>query len=84
MADIKSKNVIVIKGILFGVIVIGASLGILYHCPRRVVLCLLLILIWSSARSYYFIFYVLEKYVDPKLKYTGIFDLIKNIRIHQK
>ncbi len=61
-------------------IVIGAGVGIVCHCPEVKVAGLVLILIWSSARSYYFIFYVLEKYVDPRLKYAGIIDLIKNIR----
>jgi len=79
MPDLVSKRLIVVKGLLFMVIVAGASAGIVYHCPRLEVVGLLLILIWASARSYYFLFYVLEKYVDPKLKYTGILDLIKQL-----
>jgi hypothetical protein len=80
MGDIKSKRIIVVKGLLFVAIVIGAGVGIICYCPRVEVVGLLLILIWSSARSYYFVFYVLEKYVDPKLKYAGIIDLVRNIR----
>ena len=80
MADLKSKKMIVIKGLMFISIVIISTIVIAIYCPRKEVIALLLILIWASARSYYFIFYVLEKYVDPKLKYTGLIDLIKNIR----
>ena len=80
MSDLKSKRLIVIKGLLFFAIVVGTSLGIICYCPKPIVACLLLILIWASARSYYFIFYVLENYVDPTLKYTGIIDMIKKIR----
>lgn len=80
MADLKSKRLIVTKGILFMAIVAGASIGIVCYCPRFVVVGLVLILIWASARSYYFLFYVLENYVDPRLKYAGILDLIKQIR----
>ena len=27
---------------------------------------------WSAARLYYFMFYVIEKYVDPQFKFAGI------------
>ncbi|MBN2591694.1 MAG: hypothetical protein JXA96_17645 [Sedimentisphaerales bacterium] len=80
MADLKSKRLIVIKGLLFISIVFISAIGIVIYCPRIEVIALLLILIWAAARSYYFLFYVLEKYVDPKLKYTGLIDLIKNMR----
>ena len=80
MPKILSKRLIVIKGLLFFAIVVGGGVSIFCYCPKPIVAGLLLILIWASARSYYFIFYVLEKYVDPKLRYTGIIDLIKNLR----
>jgi hypothetical protein len=80
MLNIRSKNLIVIKGLLLITIVIGSIIGITCYCPRIEVVVLLLILVWASARSYYFLFYVLEKYVDPKLRYTGIIDLIQNIK----
>lgn len=57
-----------------------AAGGIICFCPRWEVVALVLILMWASARSYYFLFYVLEKYVDPRLKYSGIVDLIRNMR----
>jgi hypothetical protein len=37
---------------------------------------LLALLVWSSCRFYYFLFYVLEKYVDPGLRYAGLFALM--------
>jgi hypothetical protein len=80
MNDIKSKKLIVIKGLLFISIAAVSAIVIAIYCPRIEVIALLLILIWASARSYYFLFYVLEKYVDPKFKYSSIIDLIKNIR----
>ncbi len=80
MADIQSKKLIVIKGLLFFVLAGMSGAGIVWLSPRIEVVGLVLILIWASARSYYFLFYVLEKYVDPKLRYAGIVDLIKHIR----
>ncbi len=83
MTDIRSKRLIVVKGLLFFAIVIGASVGTLCRCAEPAVVGLLLVLIWASARSYYFLFYVLEKYVDPDLKYAGIIALIQQLRKRQ-
>lgn len=45
--------------------------------PNLITTFLLLTLAWASARFYYFAFYVLEKYVDPSLRYTGVVGLVK-------
>jgi len=34
------------------------------------------VLVWASARFYYYLFYVLEKYVDPSLQYSGLVALM--------
>jgi hypothetical protein len=41
---------------------------------------LLALLVWSSCRFYYFLFYVLERYVDPRLRYAGLLALVGAIR----
>jgi len=38
-----------------------------------------LVLIWASARFYYFLFYVLHSYVDSRYKYAGIVALLKSL-----
>jgi hypothetical protein len=40
---------------------------------------LLIILGWSAARAYYFAFYVIERYVDPSFRYSGIISLLTYI-----
>jgi hypothetical protein len=40
---------------------------------------LLALLAWAAARFYYFLFYVLEHYVDPTLRYAGISALVRAI-----
>jgi hypothetical protein len=35
---------------------------------------------WSASRFYYVLFYVLEKYVDPDLRYAGLLALAAAIR----
>ena len=79
MGDIRSKPLIVIKGLLFLVIILLASSALFALSPDWLTAALILLLIWASARFYYFLFYVLEKYVDPSLKYSGIRDLLRNL-----
>jgi hypothetical protein len=77
MSDLRSKKLIVAKGILFLVIAaISASL-LLVESPSWTTAVLLLLVIWASCRFYYFLFYVLEKYVDPTLRYSGIAGLVQ-------
>jgi hypothetical protein len=33
---------------------------------------LLFLVVWASARLYYFMFYVIERYIDPSYRFTGI------------
>ncbi|HEX6813203.1 MAG TPA: hypothetical protein VF384_16385 [Planctomycetota bacterium] len=76
MGDLKSKKLIVLKGLLFLCIIAGACVLILLEQPTLHVAALLLVLVWASARFYYFLFYVLEKYVDPDLRYAGLLALL--------
>jgi hypothetical protein len=41
---------------------------------------LLALLVWASCRFYYFLFYVLEHYVDRTMRYAGLFDLLMGMR----
>ena len=76
MGDLKSKWLIVTKGLLFLCLAIAATALILLENGSVRVAALLVILVWSCCRFYYFLFYVLEKYVDPSLRYAGILALI--------
>src|SRR5262245_43041364 len=77
--DLSSRGWIVAKGLLF--LLIAASTGALIWIDRPTlrVAALVALLAWSSARFYYFLFYVLEKYVDPRLRYAGILALLRTI-----
>ena len=45
---------------------------------------LLGLLVWASCRFYYFLFYVLEHYVDSSMRYAGIFDLLSGMRARRR
>ena len=38
---------------------------------------LLVVAIWAFARAYYFAFYVIEKYVDPGYKFSGLISFMR-------
>ncbi len=77
MKDLTDPRWIKFKGILFlfaGAVAAGL---LVFEAPTAKVAALLLITIWSFCRAYYFAFYVLEKYVDPRFRYSGLGSAIR-------
>lgn len=76
-ADISNKYVIYLKGFLFLLAGILAF-GIIFLENRNFKTAILLIIaIWAFCRFYYFLFYVIEKYVDEKFKFSGIISALR-------
>jgi hypothetical protein len=61
-----------VKGALFAVLALSSAGLLFVESPTPRTAVLVAILVWSACRFYYFLFYVLEKYVDPTLRYAGI------------
>jgi len=76
MGDLKSAGWIYFKGFLFCAILIISIALILIDNFNWKLLALLCLVVWSAARFYYFMFYVIEKYVDPTYKFSGILSFI--------
>ena len=38
---------------------------------------------WATARAYYFLFYVIEHYIDPAFRYEGWWSAIRYILFHR-
>ena len=72
MADLKSPTLIYLKGLLFLVAGCIAAGLLLAEAPTLKVALLLLVAVWSFCRAYYFAFYVIEHYVDPRYKFAGL------------
>ncbi|HUC84645.1 MAG TPA: hypothetical protein VL970_05580 [Candidatus Acidoferrales bacterium] len=72
MKDLTNPIWIKLKGMLFLLIGIAASAFIFLDDPRWQTAVLLVVVIWSFCRSYYFAFYVIEKYVDSEYKFSGL------------
>ncbi len=60
------------KGGLFLLLGLLAAMLILVQRPTMQAGVLLVITIWAFCRFYYFAFYVIEHYVDPTYRFTGL------------
>ena len=79
LGDLKSKKLIVGKGLLFALCLAMSAVALWLRDPSLVTVLLLAALAWSSARLYYFLFYVLQTYVDPTLKYDGLWAMLREL-----
>ncbi|MDR3460618.1 MAG: hypothetical protein P4N60_24580 [Verrucomicrobiae bacterium] len=77
MKDLTSPFWIKLKGILFLLIGIVAAVLVLLDNLKWQTAVLLVVAIWSFCRFYYFAFYVIEKYVDPGYKFSGLYSFVK-------
>jgi len=76
--DLQSKRLIIVKGVLFLLLACGAGVWVVVESGawwRRMLL--LVICVWAFCRAYYFAFYVIERYVDPNYRFSGLFSAIR-------
>jgi len=79
MRDLKSPRWMWVKAALFLLIGMTSSALILMEAPELHVIVLLVLAIWSFCRAYYFAFYVIEHYIDPSYRYSGLFSVIRQV-----
>ena len=77
MKDLSHPFWIKLKGILFLAIGVGCGALLLLDNLKWQTAILLALAIWSFCRFYYFAFYVIEKYVDPTYKFSGLISFAK-------
>ena len=75
-----SARAIKLKGFSFLFLAVASAVLLLQEHPSLRTAALLSLVVWSSCRFYYFAFYVLEHYVDPTFRYSGLFSLAKHLR----
>lgn len=68
-----------LKAVLFLVSGCLAVTGLLLAHPDLQTAFLLVIAIWSFCRLYYFMFYVLEKYIDGDYRFAGIYSFLRHV-----
>jgi hypothetical protein len=84
MKDLTNPIWIKLKGILFLFIGIVAAILIFLDEPTLKTAVLLVVAIWSFCRFYYFAFYVIEKYVDPGYKFSGLISFARYLYTKQR
>ena len=77
MKDLTDPRWIKFKGVLFLIVGVAASILLLAEAPTWRVALLLMIAVWCFCRAYYFAFYVIEKYVDPDFRFSGLGSALK-------
>jgi len=79
MKDLTNPHWIKIKGFLFLILGLLASGLIVVEHPELQVILLLVIGIWCFCRFYYFAFYVIEHYVDPSYRFSGLWSFARHM-----
>jgi len=77
MKELSNPFWIKFKAVLFLIIGIVAALLIFLDNPKWQTAAYLALAIWSFCRVYYFAFYVIEKYVDPSCKFSGLISFLR-------
>jgi hypothetical protein len=72
MSDLKDPRLIYLKGLLFLVLGCLAAGLVVAERPTLKVTALLALAVWAFCRASYFVFYVIEHYVDSSFKFAGL------------
>jgi hypothetical protein len=79
MKNLTSSNWIKAKGFLFLSLGLLSVTVLLFEHPTFQMAVLLTIAVWSFCRFYFFAFYVLEHYVDPSYRFTGLISFARYV-----
>lgn len=77
MRELTDPRLMYLKAILFVFAGITAGTALLVERMSMRDLFLLIVCVWCFARAYYFLFYVIEKYIDPRYKFAGIASAVR-------
>ena len=77
MTDLKSPRAIWLKGVIFVLLGTAAAVLLLLESPTMRTAALLALTIWAFCRAYYFAFYVIEHYVDPDYRFSGLGSFVR-------
>ena len=75
MTDLNDRRWMYLKAVLFLIIGISSAVIILMESRSFLIGFLLLLTVWGLCRAYYFAFYVIERYIEPGFKFSGLISL---------
>jgi hypothetical protein len=77
MKDLTDPRWIKAKGVLFLLAGLASSALLVVEHPEIRVVLLISISVWCFCRSYYFASYVIEHYVDPSYRFSGLWSFAR-------
>lgn len=77
MKALRNSKLIWIKGGLFLLIGIGSAVLLLVESPTLKAGLLFALTVWAFCRAYYFAFYVVQHYVDPGYRFSGLISFVR-------
>jgi len=82
--ELTNPRWIIAKGFLFLFLgLLSGALLLLEHLSIKTVV-LLAVTVWSFCRFYYFAFYVLERYVDTRYKFSGLLSMMRYVFLRRR
>jgi hypothetical protein len=74
--DLTNPRWMYLKALLFLVILVISFITLIFENDIGCRVMFAVLLVWSSARLYYFMFYVIEKYVDSSYKFSSVLSFL--------
>lgn len=75
--DLQNPQLIHAKGILFALLGTLSAALLLLQVPTLRTAALLAVTIWAFCRFYYYLFYVLERYLGRAQRFAGVLDALQ-------
>ena len=79
MRDLDDPKWMYLKAALLLLILLSSACLLLSDRPTWRTGALLALLVWASARLYYFMFYVIERYIDSSYRFSGIVSALRHL-----
>lgn len=84
MPDLRDPRLMYLKAGLFVVIGVVSVTILLLDRPTLKAAALISIVVWSFCRAYYFAFYVIERYIDPGFRFSGLWSVAHHLGSKKK
>jgi hypothetical protein len=84
MKYLASPAWIKVKGLLFLLLGMLSATLLFFEKPTIRAALLLVVAVWSFCRFYYFAFYVIEHYVDPSYRFSGLLSFARYLTGKQR
>lgn len=81
--DLETPRLIHAKAVLFVVLGVGASALLLLALPTWRTAALLAVSIWAFCRFYYYLFYVLDRYLGREKRFAGVIDALRYLLVER-